>query len=252
MNFVAFSVYGSADKYLVGAIRNAQYIAQSMTDWVPIFFVDTTVPQSVVQELQANGALVRIRADDWHPNGMFWRFQAFFEENANRVLIRDADSRISQRELFAIRLWIVSGKDAHIIRDHPLHQSLVMGGMWGARAGLLESNWIWRSAKHYGVQKGADQEFLNRHIYPILKSKALIHDSFFCLESGSVKIPLTRHDGEFIGEVIDEFEMPDLESRRYLIKIDSSVLRRNLLVCVVLLRFTFQRFKAFFRIRVAH
>jgi hypothetical protein len=179
---------------------------------------------------------------------MFWRFQAFFEEDADRVLIRDADSRISHRELFAIKLWLASDKDAHIIRDHPLHQSLVMGGMWGSRASLLKQNGAWRSAKHYGVQKGADQDFLNRHIYPIIKSKALIHDAFFWLESGSDKIPLPRHNGEFIGEVIDEFEMHDQESRQYLLNIDSSPMRRNLLIYVVSLRFIYQRFETFLKI----
>lgn len=244
VNFVSFSVYGNSPKYLLGAIRNAQFIKKVMTDWTPIFFLDNNIPESFAKELCAEGAIVRTRTADWHENGMFWRFRAFFEENANRVLIRDCDSRISQRELLAIDLWLKSGKSAHIIRDHPLHQSLIMGGMWGAKTNLLKDLGVWDRIRLFGVQRGEDQNFLNAYIYPILVSDALIHDSFFRFEPGSRKIPSPRINGEFIGEVIDENENFDSDSRTYLSKIENSKIRRALFRLEVFARFHFSKFKA--------
>jgi hypothetical protein len=243
MNLVSFSVYGNSPKYLLGAIRNAQFINKVMTDWTPIFFLDDNVSESFTKKLRAEGAIIRTRNSDWHTNGMFWRFRAFFEENANLVLIRDCDSRISHRELLAIDLWLQSGKSAHIIRDHPLHQSLIMGGMWGAKAAFLKNLNIWDRMRQFGVERGEDQNFLNANIYPILVTDALIHDSFFRFETGSSKIPLVRKNGEFIGEVIDENEDFDVNSRAYLTKIENSRVRRTLLRIEVFVRFRFAKFK---------
>ena len=246
MNFVSFSVYGNSPKYLIGAIRNAQFIKKVMNDWTPIFFLDDNIPNSFANELHAAGAVVRIRNSDWHENGMFWRFRAFFEEDANLVLIRDCDSRISQRELLAIDLWRKSGKSAHIIRDHPLHRSLIMGGMWGAKASLVKDLNAWDQSLQFGVERGEDQNFLNEYIYPILLPDALIHDSFFRFEPGSTNLPLLRVDGEFIGEVIDENENYDLNSRAYLRKIENSRIRLALFRLNVFARLKIYKLRALY------
>ena len=247
MNLVSFSLYGHEEKYFAGALRNAEIVSGSMPGWIPIFFLDNNVPASFVKALEGLGSLVRIREPDWHQNGMFWRFRAFFEVGATRVLIRDSDSRINARDLCAIDCWVDSGLGAHIIRDHPLHQSLLMGGMWGAKSELLADHLLWNCINDFGVERGADQEFLNRHIYPVVKSRALIHDSFFLLELNSTKIPMSRHQGEFIGEVIDESDEFDQSSRDYLLRIENSFFRRLFLKFYVTLLFSFRRLKIYFR-----
>ena len=38
---------------------------------------------------------------------------------------------------FAVEEWIHSGKSFHIMRDHPYHSAVVLGGMWGGVKGCL-------------------------------------------------------------------------------------------------------------------
>lgn len=46
---------------------------------------------------------------------MFWPFQ------------------ISSREAAAVEQWLATNKTFHVMRDHPQHDTTILGGMWGAR-----------------------------------------------------------------------------------------------------------------------
>jgi hypothetical protein len=41
---------------------------------------------------------------------------------------RDADSFIEPREVAAVNEWMRSGKFGHIMRDHPWHGAVMLGG----------------------------------------------------------------------------------------------------------------------------
>jgi hypothetical protein len=48
------------------------------------------------------------------------------------VLSNSMNSRLSRREKSAVYEWIASGKQFHLMRDHPSHSNYAMiGGMWG-------------------------------------------------------------------------------------------------------------------------
>ena len=47
-------------------------------------------------------------------------------------LSRDLDSRLNAREAAAVAEFLQSGAGVHIMRDHPAHAAVMMGGMWGA------------------------------------------------------------------------------------------------------------------------
>ena len=51
-------------------------------------------------------------------------------------------------------------------------------------------------------QKGKDQEFLSRHVYPILKKQSVIHDSYLCKNyKDSEPFPTQRIGNCFVGRV---------------------------------------------------
>ena len=220
MNLISFSLYGNQELYIKGAIRNSEFIQKNLVDWQAIFFVSSDTSAEVISQLQSNGAMVEVQSPDWHSNGMFWRFFAFDYSDFDYIAIRDTDSRISSRELYCIQEWVKSGKSAHIIRDHPLHNSLIMGGMWGCRSKLLCGASVWRHMADYGVSKGDDQLFLNQHIYPVIVKDALVHDSYFTLENFSKRISPSRLYGEFIGEVYNEHDLPNNVSREFLLEFE--------------------------------
>jgi hypothetical protein len=136
---------------------------------------------------------------DW--NGMFWRFYAC--EDADVMISRDTDSRLSVREKLAVDEWLESDKDFHIMRDHPYHNALILGGMWGARNGILKDIISIINQYNKGNFWQVDQNFLREKIYPIIKDNSFIHDEFMKFENWSKSFPSERKNKEFVGDVFD-------------------------------------------------
>ena len=66
--------------------------------------------------------------------GMVWRFLPLLDPLVDAVASRDLDSRLTAREAAAVSQWLEeSGLPFHVMRDHPMHGTEILGGMWGAR-----------------------------------------------------------------------------------------------------------------------
>ncbi len=197
---IAFALWGNNPKYTLGAIRNAELIQTIFPGWIARFYIGTSTDKSVGRKLLELGSeVVNMPVPgDW--TGMFWRFLPAGEEDVGVMLSRDADSRLNLREKAAVDEWLASNKDFHIMRDHPAHTAVIMGGMWGARGAFLKN--IKQQIDEY--QKGnfwqVDQNFLHEKIYPIVKSKSFVHDEFF----EKKPFPTPRQNYEFVGDVFDE------------------------------------------------
>ena len=137
---------------------------------------------------------------DW--TGMFWRFYAC--EDSDIMISRDVDSRLGNREKFAVDEWLSSDKDFHIMRDHPHHNTVILVGMWGCRNSILKN--IRNTIDEYvkGNFWQVDQNFLREKIYPIVKNNLFIHDSYLNYEKEKNNFPKERIKNEFVGDVFDE------------------------------------------------
>ena len=99
---------------------------------------------------------------------------------------RDLDSPLTKRERAAVDVWIASNKSFHSMRDHPMHNVPMLGGMWAFRPSLDRNTSRLILDKIYNrsfVEKYVglgDQVFLNEHVWPIAKLSAISHDSFLC------------------------------------------------------------------------
>ena len=229
-NLFGFSIYGSISKYNVGAIENARFISHLGPNWSAIFYFDDSVPSETIRQLEGFGAITKRVEQDWHTNGMFWRFRVARDFDFERILIRDVDSRISDRELSAVSSWIESGKTFHIMRDHPNHRTPMLGGMWGASRKIKDYDHIWSKEEEYGNFVGEDQRFLRENLYALAKGDACIHDSFFRFEKDRSNFPVKRVNSEYVGESVDESGQYDDALRVKLSNIESSRLRRILLM----------------------
>lgn len=204
MRLVSFSLYGSNPKYILGAYENANFVSNFMPGWKAVFYLGIEIEDEVIQKLIGLGAIVRKQEPSWHANGMFWRFKVFHDYNPECAIIRDTDSRISQREIKAVNEWLQSGKIFHIMRDHPHHNVRILGGMWGGRAELSHIIPQDCDLKHFTNERGQDQAFLGDYIYPKVRKQALVHDSFFWINLWSRKFPIANSEGEYVGESFDE------------------------------------------------
>jgi len=223
---ISYSLYGTAEKYLSGALRNVQQALELYPGWVPRFFVGQSVRQGLVDALRSSGAeVVRMEGGE-DSSAMFWRYRPFFDPEVSTVIVRDTDSRLSVREAQAVNEWIDSGRGFHIMRDHPAHFCAILGGLWGARTdSMAPLRAVFDQARPVGFY-GEDQEFLQNNVYPRAKRDSLVHDSFFKFELFAKSFPTPRIGLEFAGEVFDENEQPRLGDREVLAQVESSPYRR--------------------------
>ena len=177
---ISFSLYGNDTAYWSGAIENAIMIDHVFSGWTGRFYCDKSIPKYVLEELLKRGAEVIIMPEQGGFGGTMWRFFAANDNNIDYFIVRDADARLNSQDRVAVDDWIKSGKSFHIMRDHPGHAELIMGGLWGGKAGLLP-NLVDVINKFYPVKnkKFVDQIFLAEFVWPLIKDKSLIHDEFF-------------------------------------------------------------------------
>lgn len=101
-------------------------------------------------------------------------------------LPRDLDSRLSDREWFAVSDWLSVGSRYHVMRDNRYHGAPVLGGMFGMRldAGnrramaALFAAFVKGTKREQG--KGTDQAVLGRDLWPRIKDDVTSHDSYLC------------------------------------------------------------------------
>jgi hypothetical protein len=210
---ISFSLWGNNPKYTIGAIRNAELALSIYPEWKCLFFVGSDTDKEIVSKLKEfpNTTVVHKEGDcDW--TGMFWRFETSYNPEIDVSIFRDTDSRLNNREKYAVEDWLNSDKAFHIMRDHPHHGFPILGGMWGYRKNnrynlekLLQT--------HTAINKyGTDYEFLGNKLYPLIGDDKVVHDEFFDKKS----FPVIRESTEFVGDVFDENDNRHPEYYKYI------------------------------------
>lgn len=198
MKIISYSLWGSSSKYCMGAIKNADLATKLYPGWTSRFYVGKTTPLNYVDTLKKMPCTEVVEMpEDGNWIGMFWRFRAADGEDV--VISRDTDSRLTQREKDAVDAWLDSPYDFHIMRDHPYHATEILGGMWGARNGILKG--IGKMIDDYtkGNFWQVDQNFLKEKIYPIVKNNSCVHDEYF----EKKPFPSQRRPREFVGQAFN-------------------------------------------------
>jgi len=209
-NYISYSLWGNKEIFTIGAIRNAELAKKIYKDWQVIIYYDNTVPQNVIDKLLSlDVQLVDMTNSGIY--GLFWRFLAIDIPDSEFIIFRDADSRLSKREKLAVDEWMKSDKVLHVMRDHPCHgipfgatHISILGGMWGIKGGIIRitpeiESFISEKEDHYGI----DQTFL-MSVYKKFEHSKTVHDEFF----DKKPFPIKRKKFHFVGERIDENEMP--------------------------------------------
>ncbi|MCE2812254.1 MAG: hypothetical protein LW850_17850 [Planctomycetaceae bacterium] len=206
---VSYSLYGTNDLYVQGALRNVRLVPKIYPGWTPRVYVSQEVQQDTIDALLAEGAEVVRKERQGLIDGMFWRFLPVGDPSVDAVIIRDTDSRPTIREALAVEQWLDSGRTLHLMRDHPEHQVVIMGGMWGCKGGAVGD--IQDLIDRWGVwaRKGQDQVFLREVIYPRFENDLLVHSELFSYGNEfCLPFPIPRPLGEFVGAVV----LPDRDT----------------------------------------
>lgn len=213
---ISYSLYGSNPKYLNGAVMNSLLAREFFPEWHTRFYCGVDTPKSILKKLEKLGSQVSIQHNSWHPNGMFWRYLASDDTCYERIMFRDVDSRFTYRDVDAIKHWIESKRDFHIIRDHPYHMTRILGGLFSSNNPSKLSNLLIEKGREFGTRIGEDQRFLSKYVYPNLDmSNVLVHDRFFCFEKETFRLEIDKNFA-FMGEPYDEFDNHAPELREVL------------------------------------
>ncbi|WP_256676027.1 tetratricopeptide repeat protein [Pseudomonas sp. SCB32] len=182
-NLIAFSLFGANPKYCETAVLNVLEQPAIYPHWQCVFFVDGSVPAHVLERLHNGGRVIEVTDPLLlKAPGPMWRFLAYDLPDVHRVIFRDADSVISQREAEAVQEWIDGGERFHLMRDYATHTELILAGLWGVCAGALPSmrplmdNFL---AQPVACEHFADQYFLRSWVWPYARQSLMQHDSQF-------------------------------------------------------------------------
>lgn len=167
MKVFSFCLYGNSSFYYTGLLENIRIIQQHYPDFSIYVYLGECDPSWVLPE-----SVVVIYTGKAGPINMLFRYKPLLF--ADIGFVRDADSRITERDRWCIEKFLESSYSYHVIRDHKWHKSRIMGGMFG---------WKERTAFEFDENHpsgyGYDEHVLSEVLYPSLVSKLLVHTNIF-------------------------------------------------------------------------
>ena len=196
---ISFSLWGTKHFYSYGAMINLVLARTAYPDWTCRFYVGADVPKACVAFLRDNGAELRNIEDEYPGVGLFQRFLVMNDPSVGYFLVRDCDARISVAEADRVREWIDSGYPFHVMRDHVLHNELMMGGTWDGRADCgIDIVELMRRyfTKGPNAKYGHDQRMLGLLLWPLIRQRCLVHDRYYRLD-GVNTLPLAERKDHF-------------------------------------------------------
>lgn len=207
---ISFALWGDDPMYTLGAIENVAEAARVYPGWVCRFHVAADCPAlPALRDLPCQ--VVEMpplpRDADGRPcrSGLFWRFLPLEDPAVDRVIFRDTDSRVSEREANAVEEWAAYGCRVHAMHDCGAHSRHFQTGMWGAVRGavpdIVGRAERWRRAHlpgHLGRESYADERFLSEVVWPEVKAEVLFHGHW---GRPFPPHPPLRH-GSFVGDIV--------------------------------------------------
>jgi hypothetical protein len=204
---ISFSLWGNNPTYNIGAIKNAEDAKDIYPDFECWFYIHKdSVPLDTIEKLKgfSNCKIIFKTGDLNTIKPMMWRFESIDDPEVEIMMSRDTDTRILLREKLAVDEWLNSKTLFHIMRDHPHHDFVILGGMFGTRKIPQLLSWIGVMDKTIQNEvRMYDQDFLRDYVYPLIKNNSTIHASFHKMEDDAKNFPI-NYDEElkFVGEYV--------------------------------------------------
>jgi hypothetical protein len=204
-NIIAFSLFGTSDRYCAGAIKNVQAARFIYPGWTCRFYVDEDVSPAIRGDLIKEGAEVKLVGGlPCERYGTLWRFLVADDPSVDRYLIRDCDSVLNVRERVAVDEWLATACHFHVMRDIYAHSELVLAGLWGGVRGALPpmAEAIVAYVERFVYHRTLDQCFLREEMWPTIRQSVLVHDSQFAFGDRRDFPPVGRMlPGHHVGQI---------------------------------------------------
>jgi len=227
---ISMSLYGKDPRYTWGVLRNAQLVPVHLPDWTLRVYIAAdpapshlAVPPRIINKLRLLGVdIVRISTgNSMAPRN--WRLLAADDERVDYFLVRDADTRLSERESVAVRNWLSTADKGgpqsavvHCVRDHPKHaDQAIVNALWGGRPRALHSRLNMRVIDIPGLASSASQKevtvVMSDVLWPAVSDAAYCHDSVSPCDRWSPPVSrrpfsTSRRGQEYLGQKFDQHQ----------------------------------------------
>jgi hypothetical protein len=185
--------------YMRGLYFNARMNKLIYPEWQTMAFVSSEVLEKYYNFFVGLKMVHIFESDNNDPlcKGMLRRMEPVFlsidpsdgfHDTITHVICRDADAITTYKEAQAVQEWIDSGLGFHGITDNPAHGLPMMGGMVGFKVDHFKQTFPeWTSFEqmikgHDLSQRGSDQDFMMKKIYPKAKDNMMGHFFDGCRE----------------------------------------------------------------------
>jgi hypothetical protein len=204
MNVFSFCLYGDKPKYIRGMHENIKIITEKFPEFLVIIYYGKNTQ---IEQYKHYHNVILIPGNYKDNQLMLDRFCPIDHPQVKVMFVRDADSRINERDEWCIREFLASPKLFHIIRDNLNHQIGILGGLWGMKQGCIPRfnmrRYVDTYVNIYNNKQGFDQYFLNEIIYLKIIDNALIHGSIKMSEKETpIPIPFKK-EHIFCGQSIE-------------------------------------------------
>ena len=198
---ISFCLFGSDQKYFGNISACIESYHTLFKNWIIRIYISEDLPNEIINKLKEyNCELITMKAKGIDYRYTFWRFLVLDDKNVSIALIRDIDSIASKREQTMVDQWLDSQIMLHIIRDHPDHADLIMGGLFDRR---FDASFNVKKAM-YSFKKinqlGIDQQFL-KSVYEHYAPAILVHDIFKRYPTEHPIIIPHEDNCSFVGEI---------------------------------------------------
>jgi len=134
-------------------------------------------------------------------------------ENAEPVIIRDADSEVNERDRWIIDDFLKDPNPKYtvqVIRDHYYHKSRITGGLTMFKNNInaeiktiLRDLFIEYKENKKNIKYGSDEKLLNERIWPIIKNDIMVYSNMCVFEGEAYRSINFKNDGtNFCGNVV--------------------------------------------------
>ena len=220
-NIFSYCLYGDNKKYCLGMLKNIEQIKKHFPEFGIYIHIGNDVPNMYVEQYQKYKNVKLIKYDFTGIILMTYRFFSYDDDDIKMMLLRDADSRFNERDLWIINDFIKSDKNMFTIRDHPFHTAKIMGGQSGFRniklnlQSVYEREWKLSNAN---ASYWYDQKFLEFSVYKRFVDELVVYTNIRNLVYENEKrnpITIQQKDGyDFCGNVV-LFDANNVESYQF-------------------------------------
>ena len=214
----SFCLYGPERPiYYRGLLENIEIIQEHFPDWNVYIYYAPDVTVEMLEKLKTYPNVVLRPTGVLGAVNMVYRSFAIDEPDVEIMMVRDADSRVHWRDRWAINDFVNRPEYlAHTIRDNVVHTVALMGGLWGMRkqANINVQQEYTNFSKETVHQRGHDQYFLQKIIYPKVLPNLLVHHSNrrIYIEEHGIEFPFQWSEECYCGKV----ELEYLEPSRFI------------------------------------